>query len=58
MKVELVVDASGSLKVAAPSLLKELLKGFGIGVSVEVGANWVSTSSITLNFANVADKEE
>lgn len=56
VKVELIVDATGSLKVSGPKLLREILRNLGLGASFEVSSNWVSTSSITLNFGNVADE--
>lgn len=56
--VKLVVDKDGSLKVAAPGLLKELLKRVGFDASVTVEGNWVSTSTIVLNYSNAKDEPE
>ncbi len=47
---EIVVNAKGEIELAAPAAIKVILEAFGIGVSANLSAGIVKTSSITINF--------
>jgi hypothetical protein len=47
---EVVVNAQGEIELAAPGILKSILKFFGFDASVSAAAALIKTSSITINF--------
>lgn len=55
VSIELVVDANGKLEVAPAGFWKKVAEFFGVSAKASVSAEYVSTSSITLNFKSTKD---
>jgi hypothetical protein len=58
IKFVLVISAEGKLEVAPVGWWEKLLEILGIDFSASVAAEWVRTSTITINFMNAADADD
>lgn len=51
IKVDLIISANGSIEVSAPGIWKTILEKIGFDAKASAATEFISTSSITLNFA-------